>query len=178
MEESWLARHLVRPPRDRKKTSKFIPFFLTNSLRIRSKGFPKIFIYFEKIDFEGGPRKPKKLKSVFCENFNNFLLRPARELDYSLRYFGLKLLTRNNQRRDCTIKNDLKVTNNSFYGHEKLATCRKSNFPPWIFNKSITKFKLSKITSKTAYIDVLIWYPRRLWMPQLFFDVYTKTTFL
>ena len=68
----------------------------------------------------------------FCRKWNNFFLRPARELIFSLKYSYLNVLTGKNHprpgKKSYVEENDLKVTKNRFFGHEILITFRKPHF--------------------------------------------------
>ena len=100
----------------------------------------------------------------FCGKLNNFFLRPARELIFSLKYSSLLVLTGKYHPRPgknlYVEKNDHKVTKIRFFGHGLLTTFRKSHFRPWILKITITKYTLSETTSKTACKDLLIFFWR------------------
>ena len=68
----------------------------------------------------------------FCGKLNNFFLRPARELIFSINYSNLIVLTGKYHPRPVknlyVEKNDLKVTKKRLFGYGILTTFRKTHF--------------------------------------------------
>ena len=141
----------TRPPRRPAETEspKFNTMFLTTSPRKLTEDFLKFCLYVEKIDFEIWTQVVKKGQNqYFCGKLNNFFLRPARELIFSLQYFYLNLLTGNYhsgpRKNSCVEKNDLKLIKNRFFGHGILTTSRKSHFSTINIENNYNKVYIAK----------------------------------
>ena len=84
----------------------------------------------------------------FRWKINNFFLRTARELNFSLKNSSLNVLTRNNYLRSgknyYVEKNDLKFTKNWFFLCGFLTTCRKSHFPTKSIENTDNKVYIAK----------------------------------
>ena len=97
---------------------------------------------------------------------NNFFLRPARELIFSLKYFYLIVLAGKCHPRpgknSYVEKNDLKLTKNRFFGYGILTTFRKSHVSTKTIEKNYNKVYIAKTTLNTACNDVLILYLGRI----------------
>ena len=79
---------------------------------------------------------------------NNFFLRPASELIFSLKNSSLNVLTGNNHpnpgKKLYFEKNDLKVTKNRFFRYRILTTFRKSHFSTMNNENNYTKVYIAK----------------------------------
>ena len=79
---------------------------------------------------------------------NNFFLRPARELIFTLKYSYLNVLT--GKYHSCpgknlfVEKNDLKMTKNRFFGHGILTIFRKSHFSTFNIENNYNKVNTAK----------------------------------
>ena len=79
---------------------------------------------------------------------NNFFLRPARELIFSLKYFSWNALTGKYHPRPgknlYVEKNDLKVTKTRIFGYGVLTTFRKSHFLTMSIENNYNKVYIAK----------------------------------
>ena len=84
----------------------------------------------------------------FCGKLNNFFLRPARELIFSLKDFYLKVLTGKDHPRPGKIlyveKSDLKVTKNRFFTQGILTTFRELHFSTTTIENNYNKVYIAK----------------------------------
>ena len=119
-------------------------------------------------------------KRYFCGKMNNFLLGPARELIFSLKYSYLNILTGKTTPAQGKIYALTKMTSkwpkNDFSDMEFWLLSENRIFGPPILKISVTKNTLPKFTWKTACNDVFNKFLRCLWWTQLFTEFYSKIT--
>ena len=116
----------------------------------------------------------------FCGKLNNFFLRPAEELIFSLKHSYLNVLTGKTTpalEKNYTLR---KMTSKwpkiDFSDMDFWLLSENRIFRPWRLKITITKSKLTKTTLNNGCNRVLILFLWRLWWTQLIIEIWTKIT--
>ena len=151
------------------ENSKINTMFLTTSSRKPTKIFFEILPVLRENQFWMWTQVVKNGQNrYFFGKLNNFFLRQARELIFSLKYLTLNVLTGKNwtcpRKNLCVKKKDLKLTKCCFFSDmEFWLLSENRNLLPWIMKINITKYTLPKTTLKIACNKVLNFFLERVW---------------
>ena len=135
----------TRPPRTflKMESSNITTMFLTNSPGNRPRFFWNFACTLRKSTLKVDPGSQKWPKSVILQKIKQLLLRPTRELIFSVKCSYLPVLTGNNHPRPGKIlyieKNGTKLTKNRFFGYGILTTFTKSRFSTMKSKNNYTK---------------------------------------